>query len=225
VTVTAQALGMPVRDTVAAQGQRRSRFLRTRIAEELVAARHAAGLSLREVGRRIGSGHARLARLERGDASAMTIDVIASFAAAVGLELAASVYPAGAPVRDKASLALLERFRRRLHPDLPFRREVPVPLPGDRRSGDGVLDGAGWDALVEAETRLHDIQRVERDAAAKQRDIGARRLVLLVADTRHNRAVIARVSELRERFPIGTRACLAALAAGRDPGGDCLVLL
>jgi hypothetical protein len=60
---------------------------------------------------------------------------------------------------------------------------------------------------------------------AKQRDLGIARVILLVADTRHNRAVVLRVPELRRRFPVSTRACLAALDKGRDPGGDALVVL
>jgi hypothetical protein len=41
----------------------------------------------------------------------------------------------------------------------------------------------------------------------------------------HNREVVKRVEEIRRRFPVTTRACLAALAAGRDPGGDALVII
>lgn len=100
-----------------------------------------------------------------------------------------------------------------------------MPIPGDRRSADATITGDDVDALVEAETRLHDIQTLERGIAGKQRDLGVERVVLLVADTRHNRAVIARVPELRRRFPVGTRAGLAALGRGLDPGGDCLVIL
>jgi hypothetical protein len=100
-----------------------------------------------------------------------------------------------------------------------------MPNVGDRRSGDGMIDGVDWDALVEAETVLTDLQLVERKAAAKQRDLAARRLILLVADTRRNREVIRLHPELRERFPIDTRTCLTRLGGGRDPGGDCLVVL
>lgn len=61
--------------------------------------------------------------------------------------------------------------------------------------------------------------------AAKQRDLGIARVILLVADTRHNRSVIASYPAIRERFPVSTRACLAALARGRVPDGDALVIL
>ena len=81
------------------------------------------------------------------------------------------------------------------------------------------------DVLIEAETHLDDIQLVERRGAAKQRDLGATRLVLLVADTRHNKDVAKRHPELRERFPTSPRQALAALTRGDDPGGDALILL
>jgi hypothetical protein len=79
--------------------------------------------------------------------------------------------------------------------------------------------------MVEAETRLHDLQALERRVRIKQRDLGVRRVILLVADTRRNRSVLAAHPELIERFSINTRACLAALRSGRDPGGDAIVLL
>ena len=85
--------------------------------------------------------------------------------------------------------------------------------------------GTDFDAIVEAETRLHDVQATERRLGAKQRDLGTPRAILLVADTRHDRAVISAVPNLKRQFPVGTRACLAALGKGRDPGADCLVIL
>jgi hypothetical protein len=108
---------------------------------------------------------------------------------------------------------------------LEWRTEVPVPLTGDRRSADAVITGVGFEILVEAETHLDDIQAFERAIAAKARDMGLERAMLLVADTRHNRGVVETTDELRRRFPIGTRRCLAALARSRDPGGDALAML
>ncbi|MEY2434450.1 MAG: hypothetical protein QOC92_4175 [Acidimicrobiaceae bacterium] len=100
-----------------------------------------------------------------------------------------------------------------------------MPIPGDLRSADGVIDSPRVDAIVEAETRLDDLQAVERRIRAKQRDLGSIRAILLVADSRHNRAVIRSVPDLKDQFPIATRVCLAALGRGDDPGGDCLIVL
>jgi hypothetical protein len=146
-------------------------------------------------------------------------------AAALGLDLHIGLFPSGSPVRDAAHLALIERLRQRVSKGLRWRTEVPMPLPGDLRSADVVIDGPSVDEMVEAETRLDDVQALERRVRLKQRDLAIRRVILLVADTRHNRAVLAAHPELAVRFPISTRACLAALRDGRDPGGDAIVLL
>lgn len=100
-----------------------------------------------------------------------------------------------------------------------------MPITGDLRSGDGMIEGVFGGFLTEAETRLTDLQAVERKALLKKRDLGATRLILLVADTPNNRRVLDLHPELRERFLVGTCACMAALARGEDPGGDCLVVL
>ena len=100
-----------------------------------------------------------------------------------------------------------------------------MPIAGDPRAADGFIDGESGTTLVEAETRVTDVQAVERKALLKKRDLGADRLILLLADTPNNRKVLALHPELRERFPVGTRRCMVALGRGEDPGGDCLVIL
>ena len=155
----------------------------------------------------------------------LTIDLVARISAVVGHELAASLYPSGDAVRDRGHLALLGRLRARMPATLRWRVEVPVPISGDMRSGDALVGLPEGDILIEAETRVDDIQAVVRKAASKARDLGANRTILLLADTRHHRRLLQDHPELLERFPIGTRACLAALVRASDPGGDCLVLL
>lgn len=198
---------------------------RLRAGEELRRARLGAGLSQRVLGRVIGLSHSAVGRLERGELQRVTVERIAIAAAALGLDLRIGLFPSGSPVRDAAHLALIERLHRRVSPSLRWRAEVPVPLPGDLRSADVVIDGPSVEELVEAETRLDDLQALERRVRIKQRDLRIRRVILLVADTRHNRSVVTAHPELAERFPITTRACLAALRTGRDPGGDSIVLL
>jgi len=108
---------------------------------------------------------------------------------------------------------------------LRWRTEVVIPIAGDPRSADGLIEGSWGSARVEAETRPGDIQASERKVRAKQRDLGAERLILLLADTRHNRHVVQDHPEIREQFPVDTRTCLAALGRGEDQGGDCPVIL
>jgi transcriptional regulator with XRE-family HTH domain len=207
------------------RGVRRGRFLVGRTATELLTARRAAGMSQRELGRQARASRSRIGRAERGEPDQLTIELAARVAAVLGLQLSVTLHPDGDPVRDAAHLALLERLHARLPSRLRWRTEVPMPIDGDQRSADAVIGGPGVQAVIEAETRLVDVQAVERRINAKLRDLGIGRVILLVADTRHNRSVVAQVPELRTRFPTSTRACLSALALGRDPGGDALVFL
>ena len=215
---------MPAHARVRSIGERRGAALRARTAEEFHRARLSAGLSLRDLGDLTGMDRKLLGRAERGEPRALTIDLVARVAPFLGLQAAIGLYPDGTAVRDAAHLALLSRIRDRLR-GIRLDFEVPVPIAGDRRSGDAIARLADVHILIEAETHLHDVQELERRVAAKARDLGAARVVLLVADTRHNRQVINDTRLLRERFPVETRAALAALSAGRDPGADALVVL
>lgn len=207
------------------RANRLSREQRRRVGAELRIARAAAGLSQRAVGRLVRASHTTIGRIERGDMARLTIDRVVLLAGVLGHDARVSLFPDGPLVRDRAQLALLERFRARIAASLRWRTELPMPIAGDRRAADGAIDGAEVQAFIEAVTRLDDVQAVIRRIDLKQRDLGGRRAILLVADTRHNRAVLRAVPELARRFPIPTRATLAALASGRDPGGDCLVVL
>lgn len=216
---------MPTRETARQRGTRRGRELLRGIGEELRRARIAAGLGLRAVAAASGVSHTYVWRIERAQAPRVDVDVLARIATVVGYELSLRIHPVGAPVRDAAHLGLLQRLRTRITPPCRWRSEVPVPIAGDLRTADGVIENPRVRAIVEAETRLGDIQALERRINAKARDFGIDRVVLLVLDSRHNRAVIRSTPELAERFPISTRAALAALSRGEDPGADCLIVL
>ncbi|HET7702235.1 MAG TPA: hypothetical protein VFK35_02470 [Candidatus Limnocylindrales bacterium] len=97
---------------------------------------------------------------------------------------------------------------------------------GDRRAWDLVIDGPGWSIPVEAETRLRDVQALQRKVALKCRDGGFDRVLLLVADTRHNRRVLRLASAgFAASHPVRGRDALAALQAGNLPEGSAIVLL
>jgi hypothetical protein len=52
------------------------------------------------------------------------------------------------------------------------------------------------------------------------------RAVLVVRGSHANRAILlAHLPSLRVTFPLGTREVLAALADGRDPGGNGIVVM
>jgi len=96
----------------------------------------------------------------------------------------------------------------------------------DRRAWDAVIEGSDWEACLDAETRVGDLQAVQRRVALKQRDGGARNAILLHADTRHHRELLRLTGDgFQTQFPITARRSLAALGAGRWPGGNSLILL
>ena len=101
-----------------------------------------------------------------------------------------------------------------------------MPIQGDLRAADALLVGAGVRCMVEAITRLADFQAQVRAAHRKQRDIGAERLILVIAGTTTNRRALADAgSAVRDAFPLDTKSTMRALGAGVDPGGDGIVLI
>lgn len=129
--------------------------------------------------------------------------------------------------RDIAHIRLLGRIRVRLGTTIRWRTEVPLVGRTDPRAWDAVADGHGCVEGFEAETRLGDLQAMERRILRKFRDDQmVQHVVLVVADTRANRAVLAVAREaLRGNFPLDTRAAMVALSDGHCPGANAVVIL
>jgi transcriptional regulator with XRE-family HTH domain len=196
------------------------------IGREIREARRAAGISQTFVGAKVGLSHTQVSRVERGLVLGASVRVLGRLCRTVGLELAVRAYPGGDAVRDLAQLRLLERLRSRIHPSLLWVTEVPLPQVGDKRAWDALVSGPGWSLAVEAETRLSDIQALTRRLELKRRDGGILHMIMLVADTRTNRAALLGArSSLADGFPLGHGAILGALARGVDPGGSGIVIL
>lgn len=196
------------------------------LGEDLRAARLASGLSQATAGGAAGMTHTQFGRIERGEIGGLTFDQVSRAACAVGLKLAARLYTDGDAVRDAAQLRLLERFRLVLPLGTSWQTEVPLPIPGDRRAWDAVIGLRGRRAGCEAETRLTDIQALERRLALKARDGVVDVLILVVADTAHNRAVLEQEREaLRSLLPVDGRDVRNALRSGRLPRAGGLIVL
>jgi transcriptional regulator with XRE-family HTH domain len=194
--------------------------------DELRLARLSSGLSQRLVGAAIGVSRAEVGRIERSEAPWVTVQVLARFATVVGLALSIRMFPGGPPLRDRGHQALLSAFRSLIHPRLALRTEVPLPIPGDQRAWDGFITGAEIPIGVEAEMSLRDWQRVERRIALKQRDANVDRVILLLADTRSNRAALRAAGPMvAEAFPVSGDRARSALADGRDPGGSSVMFV
>ena len=123
--------------------------------------------------------HAQFGRIERGELPELSVEQLSRACAAVGLQLVVRAYPDGDPARDAGQLALLKRLEARLPDGTRWRTEVPLPIPGDRRAWDGVATLNRELIAVEAETRIRDLQALERRLGLKLRD-GARERLLLV---------------------------------------------
>ena len=217
---------MPPRERPTDRGARQARRIRNAIGTELREARVGAGLTQKAAATAIGIAASEVSRIEAGRRATVSVDRLARYCAVVGLELSVRAYPAGSPIRDAAHVRLIGRFRERVSSAGWFwRAEVPVAAHGDQRAWDGQLTGFGLAIATEMETRLHDIQALQRRINLKRRD-GVDRVLLVVADTRANRDAIAAAADvLSAAYPMSARVALAALAAGKDPGGDALIVL
>jgi transcriptional regulator with XRE-family HTH domain len=185
-----------------------------------------AGLSLRHLEQATGVSRSRLSRLERSLAPEVSLRTLTVVFAVLGMRLSVRPYTEGAPLRDDAHARLLRRFRARLAPTIRMRTEVPLGIDGDLRAWDGELLVAGETCKLEAETVLYDLQATDRRIALKMADDHVDRVILLVAATRRNRRVLREFGGLiAERYPLGTREVMAALAAGRLPERSGVVLL
>jgi hypothetical protein len=167
-----------------------------------------------------------VSRIERGLVSNVPYSTLVALGPVLGLDVPLRAYPSGDPVRDAGQLKVLQRLRVLLGPSLGLKPEVPVGGPGDLRAWDAVVTGPGWSMPVEAETRIRDVQALCRRLALKQRDGGRPALLLVLADTRHNREVCRRTaSDLAALFPVPSRQARTALARGERPGGSAVLLV
>jgi transcriptional regulator with XRE-family HTH domain len=206
-------------------GEDLARRLVVELGREIREGRIDRGLSQSTIGRALGQSKSTVSRIERGLRPEVSIRSYARAFAVLGLELSMRVYPSGEPIRDAGHVRLLARFRARVATRFTWRSEVPIGR-GDLRAWDAVLARLGLSVGVEAETRPRDLQALERRIQRKQVDSGIDRVVLLLADTRHNRSLLRdRGADLRLNFPVPGSIALPALYRGDDPGGNAIIVL
>jgi transcriptional regulator with XRE-family HTH domain len=193
--------------------------MRNELGDALRLARRSAGLSQAAVARQAGVAQSTVSRVEGGRAA--SLNDLALIATLVGIDLVVRAYPGGAPLRDVGHVRLFARLRALLPGTYRWRTEVPLPMAGDQRAVDAVLVNPPLRIGFELESRLLDAQALVRRAALKQRDARLTRMILVIADTEANRASLrAGEATLRAAFPLGARAVLADLRAGRVPADN-----
>ena len=218
---------MATREVARDRGALKARRILDEIGREIRDARLERSLSQTAVAVAARTSRSQVSRIERAEALNASVVELARLLSVVGLELSARAYPGGPPIRDAAHRALLDRLRRGSAASVAWRFEVPVGPPGDRRAWDAMMSIGTAQVAVEAETRPRDVQAVQRRIALKRRDSpDVAAVVLLLADTHHNRNLLRQEGEaLRADLPVPGAAILEAVAAGRDPGGSGIVLL
>ena len=218
---------MPSRERPVDRANRRLVRTLLTLGDEIRLNRTMAGLSLATVSAGAGASPSQVSRIERGLIRHMDLETLARVMASVGLDLVMAGYPGRPALRDRGQVALEQRFLGRIGQSWRHRLEVPVTDDiRDARAWDMVLSRDGLQIGCECETRLIDLQAQVRRHQAKLAAGRVQRLIVVVADTHLNRSALAGTgSLLRADLPLGTRAVLAALAAGRDPGANGVVVL
>ena len=196
------------------------------IGDQLRTGRHVLGLTQTHVAGSLRISQSEVSRRERGRSTSLAGRELTRHAAAVGLRMSIKLWPVGGGVRDAAQARYVAAFVARVGRHWKVVLEAPIPIAGDLRAVDVVLKSPTQLIAVEVITRLADLQAQIRAAQLKARDIGAGRLILVVAGTHANRAALGTVrASLLESFDTDTRRILRDLAAGRDPGRDGIVIL
>jgi transcriptional regulator with XRE-family HTH domain len=217
---------MPSRQNPVAEAARRARYQTDQLARDMRARRLMAGLSLSSVAAALSCSRQLVAKWEDGSLVPGPIR-LAMWGSVLGLDIPIRAFDAGSPLRDAGQLRLLRRTRGIIEASWTWHTEVPVSSdPQDHRAIDAVLSGPAGRIGLEAITRLTDAQAQVRAALLKQEASGVDRMVLVLADSRHNRAAVREaVATLRPAFPLTTRRVLYALRRNELPTTNGTILV
>jgi hypothetical protein len=87
------------------------------------------------------------------------------------------------------------------------------------------VGGPAWRAWIDAETVLDDLQALDRRLTLKARDSDADLVLLVVADTKRNRAILAAAPGAFGWLDRRSRPTLAALRIGTRPPRSAILVL
>lgn len=216
---------MPSRQQLRSLGIAQADIVNRAVGREIRSLRMAANVSQAQLSAAAGVSRTFLCRLELGQVASIDLRVACILFAILGQRLTVKGWPVAEPMRDAGQLKLLDRFDARVPPIWRRTRESVMPIRGDLRAWDERLDGP-VSVGVEAETRPNDLQAVERSMSAKKRDSRVQRMALVISATERNLTLVrTHLPILRQTYPLDTRAFMAAIRDGRDPGADAVVLL
>ena len=219
-------------------GRERAAYLVRRIGVALREARLAAGMTQRETAGRTGVAQSFWSRLERGPTTAVSIETLASCAAAVGLQLAAFIESApGASLprdiehlrRQALVIGLAAKGGWRAEPeaaladDGPRPRSIDVLLTRATRHGAAVIEV--WDLLTDGGAAMRGL---EAKVTATRERLGPGWRVeglLLLGRTARNRQLVRDLGALsrhgiRRHRPGGSRRSGTRTARCRTPAAS-----
>ena len=191
------------------------------MAREIRDARLMAGTSQAAVAKAARISRSNVSRIEASQMPHLSIAEAVILADAVGLDLSVKAYPGRAPTRDAGHARKLAGFLADVGTPLSFSVEVALPAREDgpeQRAWDAMIFGTDGDTGVELEMRLYDLQAQMRRILLKWRDSGADRLLLLIANTASNRAVVRSFPDYLVDVPrLRTADVLAQIGRGERP--------
>jgi transcriptional regulator with XRE-family HTH domain len=191
------------------------------VGDELRDRRLELGLSQRVVAQAAGIDRSRLTRIEAANVETLRVVELARIASVLGLDSVVRLYPGGTPLRDTGQARRLSVLLGWVHAPLTARVEVSLPSSPDRpeqRAWDAAIFGHGERTTVELEVHIRDAQAMRRRHDLKRRDDPAEHFLLVIADTRHNRRVLAEFAPLFADLPrLRPNVVRAALEGGALP--------
>lgn len=212
---------MGANDRLRSRGLARARRILAELATEIREARLQAGVSQEEAGHRAGLSADKVWKVEHEELKTLSFDDACRLAAVLGLDVSVRTYPNGAPIRDAGQASRLMKLL--VHVAKPLRYQTDAPLPRtdaglELRAWDALITGSGERTAVELESRLTDLQATTRRHNLKRRDDPVDHFLMVIADTRHNRRVVAEYAALLAELPrLDSSKVIDLLAAGNHP--------
>jgi transcriptional regulator with XRE-family HTH domain len=203
------------------RGMRRCARARVMLGEEYRHNRLRLGLSQQQVADAARIDRADYSRIESGKLPNLSFPVAYGIGAVLGMDVSVRAFPGAQSIRDAGQAKRLQKLIGCVGRPLTYRTEVVLRRSGDSadlRSWDLMLFGHGARTGVEMEVRLYDLQAQLRRWRLKWRDDPVDRFLLVVADTRANRRVLAEFADLLGDLPrLRTSTVLATLGRGEHP--------
>jgi hypothetical protein len=182
------------------------------------------------MGKELGGSGSAYGRFETFQVDDVGVVRLAEIASLLGYEISLGLHPIGDPIRDKGQLACARRFDALLSNRWRVTDEALLPGPGEQRAWDKLLrlvnSSPTYLVGTDIESRVHDVQAIVRRTRARERDGHVDRILIVLADTAHNRRIVEELGRsLGDTYSTPPRDLVAALRAGTPLPGNGLILI